>query len=248
VGEARTRWIAIVATALAAFALTSVVEASAAITEPPQPRHGRGGSDYTSKGMRVSSGGTGADAWYAFGPAKPRPKKAPLAIVMHGYGEFAGYDTMAALIEHTVGKGSVVIYPRWQTGIATPCPGPINIELCIASAVNGINGALEHLRSTSKSVKPQLRKASYFGFSFGGIVTANMTNRWRSLGLPRPRAIFLDDPHDGALNGFGEPALDDSLAGIPRETLFQCHAPAGGVFSQPDQVGPPAAATPFSSC
>jgi hypothetical protein len=168
---------------------------------------------------------------------KPRPKKAPLAIVMHGYGEFAGYDTMAALIEHTVGKGSVVIYRRWQTGIVTPCPGPLNIEPCIASAVNGINGALEHLRSTSKSVRPRLQKTSYFGFSFGGIVTAIMTNRYRSLGLPKPRAIFLDDPHDGALNGLGEPALDDSLAGIPSKTLFQCHAPAGGVFSEPGQGG-----------
>ena len=234
----RARRIAIVATTLAAaLALTSVAGARGVITQPPQPKHGPGGSDYTSKGVRVSSGGTGADAWYVFEPTKPRPKKAPLAIVMHGYGEFSGYDSMAALIEHTVRKGAVAIYPRWQTGIATPCPGPYNIEPCISSAVNGINGALDYLRSTPGSVKPQPRKTSYFGFSFGGIVTANMTNRWRSLGLPKPRAIFLDDPHDGALNGLGEPALDDSLAGIPKHTLFQCHAPAGGVLSEPDQGG-----------
>ena len=35
---------------------------------------------------------------------------------MHGYCEFAGYDQMSALIRHTVRKGNVVIYPRWQTG------------------------------------------------------------------------------------------------------------------------------------
>ena len=50
---------------------------------------------------------------------------------MHGYGEFTGYASMGALIRHTVRKGSVVIYPRWQTAIATPCPGPLDIEPCI---------------------------------------------------------------------------------------------------------------------
>ncbi len=55
---------------------------------------GPGGSDYSHAGWRVSSGGSGADAWYAFEPARPRPRKAPLAIVMHGYYEFSGYDPM----------------------------------------------------------------------------------------------------------------------------------------------------------
>ena len=43
-------------------------------------------------------------------------------------------------------------------------------------------------------------KTSYFGFSFGGIITANLTNRWRKLHLPKPRAIWLEDPHDGGLD------------------------------------------------
>jgi hypothetical protein len=226
--------VAIAAVLVAAgLALTPALGAQAQISQPPQPKHGPGGSDYTHKGVRISSGGTGADAWYAFEPTKPRLKKAPLAIVMHGYYEFSGYEQMAALIRHTVQKGSVVIYPRWQTDVATPCPGPYNIEPCITSAVNGINGALEFLRSDPKRVQPQLRKASYLGFSFGGIVTANMANRYASLGLPRPRAIFLDDPHDGGLAGPGEPALDDSLSGIPDGVVLQCHSSAEGVISEP---------------
>ena len=223
------------ALAVAVVGLVWAAAAHAAITQPAQPKHGPGGSDYTHAGVRVSSGGAGPYAWYAFEPVKPRPEKAPLAIVMHGYYEFSGYDQLAAFIDHTVRKGAIVIYPRWQTDIATPCPGPFNIEPCIASAVNGINAALDYLRSSLQNVRPQLGKASYFGFSFGGIVTADMTNRYRELGLPKPRAIFLDDPEDSGLAGEGEPALDDSLSGIPKSTLFQCHSGAeGAAADHPD--------------
>jgi hypothetical protein len=222
----------------ATLAMVPTLAAQAAITQPAQPKHGPGGSDYAHHGVRLSSGGTGADAWYAFEPVQPRPEKAPVAIVMHGYGEFSGYASMEAFITHTVRRGTAVVYPRWQTGIAAPCPGPFNIEPCIASAVNGINGALAYLRSDPKLVRPELRKATYFGFSFGGIITSNMASRYRALGLPKPRAIFLDDPHDGgfAQLGLDEPALDDSLAGIPSKTLFQCHSGADGVLSEPGKA------------
>jgi hypothetical protein len=228
--------LAVFAVVSAGFALTGgsgVSEAAGGSTEPRQPKSGPGGSDYTHADMRVSSGGTGNDAWYVFEPIKPRPAKAPLAIVMHGYFEFSGYDQMFALIRHTVRKGNVVIYPRWQTSTVSPCPGPFDIEPCMMSAVNAIRGALSYLHASSTRVKPQLNKVSYFGFSFGGIITANLANRYKALRLPKPRAIFLDDPHDGGLTGFGEPALDHSLSGIPSDALLQCHVGAGGVISEP---------------
>jgi hypothetical protein len=218
-----------VAIAVAVAVLSPV--ASAAVTQPPQPKAGPGGSDYSHSGWRVSAGGSGADAWYAFEPAKPRPRKAPLAIITHGYYEFSGYSSMEALIRHTVRKGNIVIYPRWQTDVATPCPGPIDIEPCMTAAVNGIRGALSYLRARPKRrVQPQTRRTSYLGFSFGGIITANLTNRYRSLHLPKPRAIFLDDPEDGGVAGPGEPALDDTLSGIPSTALFQCHSGAEGAL------------------
>jgi hypothetical protein len=217
--------------------LALVAAFAAAIAQPPQPHSGPGGSDYSHAGWRVSSGGSGPDAWYAFEPTGPRPKRAPLAILMHGYYNFAGYDQAYELIRHTVRKGSIVIYPRWQTGIAEPCPGPFDIEPCMRSAVNGIRGALAYLRARPKGrVQPDLRRTSYFGFSFGGVITANLANRYRSLHLPRPRAIFLDDPHDGGLNGFDEPAVDDSLAGIPRTVKLECHSGAEGVISEPNNA------------
>jgi hypothetical protein len=202
------------------------------IVQPRQPTSGPGGSDYSNADWRVSRGGLGPDAWYAFEPIKPQPRTAPVAIVMHGYYEFAGYDQLYEFIRHTVRKGTIVIYPRWQTGITTPCPGPFDIEPCITSTVNGIRAALGFLESDPRRVHPRLDQASYFGFSFGGIITADLANRYASLGLPEPKVIFLDDPHDGGLNGTGEPALDNSLGGIPASARVECHSGADGVIGE----------------
>ncbi len=231
--------VASVLVLLAAAAVgSSLAQADTApITQPPQPTSGPGGSDYAHADWRVSSGGEGADAWYVFEPAKPRVRKAPLAVIMHGYYEYSGFDSMYELIRHTVRQGNVVIYPRWQTAVAAPCPGPFNIEPCIDSAVAGIRGALDHLRGEAGHTRPRLDRTSYLGFSFGGIITANLANRWKSLDLPKPRAVFLEDPHDGGLDGAGEPALDDSLGGIPPSTLVQCHSSADGVTGESGKKG-----------
>ena len=228
--------VAVVGAGLGVVAGLEASQAAAAITQPPQPKLGPGGSNYPHHGFRVHSGGSGSDAWYVFEPTRPRPARAPLAVITHGYYEFSGYEQLFALIRHTVLKGHVVIYPRWQTDIATPCPGPINIEPCMQSEVNGIRGALAYLRAGKGRVQPRVKRTSYFGFSFGGIITTNLANRWRSLRMPKPRAVFLDDPHDGGLVGYDEPALDDSLAGIPSTTLFQCHSGADGVISEANKA------------
>ena len=207
------------------------------MTQPAQPTSGPGGSEQPHREWSVSSGGAGADGWYVFEPADPRPASAPVAVVLHGYYEFAGYDSMYEFIRHTVSTGSIVIYPRWQTGVAEPCPGPFDIEPCVAAATNGIRGALEHLESDGARVRPELERTSYFGFSFGGIIAANLANRHAELGLPVPRVIFLDDPHDGGLHGAGEPSLDDSMAGIPSSVLVQCHVGAEGVISEAGKAG-----------
>ena len=245
----RVRLSTAVVAVAAVLCLTTGVQASAAaITQPPQPTSGPGSSDFPNAGFRVTAGGRGADAWYVFEPTKPQPSTAPLAIITHGYYEFSGYKQMDVLIRHTVLKGSVVIYPRWQTDIVTPCPGPFDVEPCMRSEVNGIRGALAYLRARKSRVQPDLDRASYFGFSFGGIITANLANRYKQLGLPEPKAVFLDDPHDGGLNGTDEPALDDSLSGIPPTTLVQCHSGADGVFSSVGNPSDPNASRLDGSC
>jgi hypothetical protein len=210
--------------------------AGAIVTQPAQRTSGPGGSDLPHADWRVSEGGVGPDAWYVFEPVQPQPRSAPLTVIMHGYYEFAGYATMYELIRHTVQSGSIVIYPRWQTDVVTPCPGPFDIEPCMQSTVRGIKDALAFLRADPHRVQPRTQQTSYLGLSFGGIITANLANRYERLGVPRPRAIFLDDPHDGGLNGFDEGALDDSMRGIPRSTLVECHVGAEGVIAEANKA------------
>lgn len=211
---------------------TVAAPATATATQPAQATSGPGSSALAHADWRESSGGEGADAWYVFEPVGPQPASAPVTIVLHGYYEFAGYQQLYELIRHTVLGGSIVIYPRWQVATVDPCAGPFDPEPCLEAALAGIRGAIDHLRSDPSRVQPELDEAAYFGFSFGGILTANLTNRWEELDLPEPAVIFFEDPHDSGLAGAGEPALDESLAGIPSTALVQCHSSAAGVISE----------------
>ena len=136
--------------AVGVLAAGSGVSQAAAATQRPQPQFGPGGSDYKHRGWRVSSGGTGADAWYVFEPTGPRPRRAPLAVVMHGYYEFSGYANLYELIRHTVRKGNVVIYPRWQTGIADPVSRPVRHR-----AVHGLGGERHPRRAPYLRSRPR---------------------------------------------------------------------------------------------
>src|SRR5262245_21561579 len=80
--------------AIGLLLVAAVPAAFAEAVQPAQPRSGPGGSNYRHGDWRVSSGGNGSDAWYVFEPIDPQPTAAPVTIVMHGYGEFTGYDTM----------------------------------------------------------------------------------------------------------------------------------------------------------
>jgi dienelactone hydrolase len=194
-------------------------------TPPGQPASGPGGSTYPHAGVTVSQGGAGNDAWYVFQPASPKPAAAPVAIMLHGYGELAGYSAMQNLITHTVRKGYVVIYPRWQTGLGNP----LGIEATMTSAKNGIVGARTWLQADPTRVQPQLDRVSYFGWSYGGIIATNLANRQASLGLPVPKALMLVEPHDGS----SEAELDDTLTGLPATMPLTCYISDDWPFANP---------------
>ncbi|MFI1769423.1 hypothetical protein ACH41H_46475 [Streptomyces sp. NPDC020800] len=188
--------------------------------------------------MSVVSGGIGVDGWYVFTPSSPVAATAPVTVITHGYGEFSGYSTMRDLIRHTVRQGNIVIYPRWQTcGL---CPRP-DMEQPLASAARGIKGALNWLMSASNRTRPRLNTTSYFGFSYGGMITVNLINRYKKLGLPEPHVVMVDEPSGGPVGD----QFDTDLSGIPSETRFSClvsqwsaeHLPTHGCYSFWNRLG-----------
>jgi len=164
-----------------------------ALTRPGQPSSGPGGtSNYLHQTALQSVYDTGENQYYIFEPANPAPKSAPLIILMHGYGDIAP-DRFRLWIEHLVKRGNLVVYPIYQQAIFSSGENFTN------SAAKAIRNALEQLKNGK--VTPELDKVSYFGYSAGGIITANLVAQTESLGLPAPKSLFLMTP--GGSLGYG---------------------------------------------
>ena len=188
---------------------------AAAVTQPPQPKSGPGGSDSAPRLARAPPAAAGANAWYVFEPATAAPEAGAAGDRHARLLRVLRLRQMYELIRHTVRKGNVVIYPRWQTAVVKPCPGPFDIEPCIsprsrASAAPEVPARQQAPRAAAAAAG----RATSASPSAGSSPRTSRTATRRSV-CPEPRAIFLEDPHDGGLAGAGEPALDDSLRRHP---------------------------------
>ena len=198
---------------------------------------GPGGSETIFGDVRITEGGSGNDAWYLAEPIDPRPKSAPLVVMMHGYFEFSGHTQLGAVLRHTAAEGNVVIYPRWQTGPADPCPGSFNLVPCEVAAANAIKGAVSYLQANPTThVQPRLADTTYIAHSFGAVLAVNLANKHQRYDIPQPKALWLDEPDDSGLNGEAEGAFDDDLTGIPAATKLVCLAGADGSTSPTQHV------------
>lgn len=161
---------------------------------PGQPLAGPGGAEYQHRSVAFYDAAARADGYWLFEPADPKPDSAEVVVFTHGYG---AYNPMAygKWIKHLVSKGNIVIYPRYQKNLLTPRPNgfPTN-------AAKGIRDALALLQ-TGDHVRPRLDKVSYFGHSYGGVISANLGIHWKSMHIPKPAAMLLCEPGSGPLNG-----------------------------------------------
>ncbi|MFF5261030.1 hypothetical protein ACFY4C_18995 [Actinomadura viridis] len=204
--------------ALFVGAVTLFGSAPAALAEdvapPPQPASGPGGADYlwaSSIQRRVTFADAAKDYW-TFVPADwqgpgSRPRTAPLVVFMHGW---VADDPKYYLdwIRHLVRKGNVIVFPRFQTSAQTPP------QEFTPNAVFSIKQALAMLGKTSP-VKPDTSLGmTVMAHSWGGVVGANVANRWSAESLPEPKALMLAQPYFRA--------LDASLEGIPSTTEIAC--------------------------
>ena len=176
---------------------------------PAQPTSGPGGSNYSNTSYVVTDLGSQEHRYWIYEPRSPQPTAAPLVVLNHGWSAVRP-DHYTKWIEHLVKKGNIVVYPQYQNdALTTPdteyTPNSIQATL----------DAIAWLQANPSHTQPDLTKFAITGHSYGGVVTANMANRWSSAGLPQPKVADVIQP--------AWYALDASLSGIPSTILMNCH-------------------------
>ncbi|MDQ4099905.1 MAG: alpha/beta hydrolase [Chloroflexota bacterium] len=196
---------------LLASSLAPEVSGAARAAQPEQPAAGPGGRDYPYDAVaqrRVGSSPAGA---YVFMPADraAADEPLPLVIFIHGF-TAVNPDLYGGWIEHLVRRGSVVVYPDYQT--ANPLAGGQNAYL--GDMMVGIRAALVTLDTQADG------PVVVVGHSMGGILAVNYAARAENAGFPAPDALMVVEPgacrNCGGEIGFGvalpaSPAFSDEL-------------------------------------
>jgi pimeloyl-ACP methyl ester carboxylesterase len=157
--------------------------------------------------------GTGAQGYWLFEPAEPRPVQAPLIVFSHGWGAMDP-NVYGAWIEHLVRKGNIVIYPLYQDSLRTP------VSAFTPNAVAAVADAVRRLQEEPGRVRPQLARFALVGHSMGGIVSANLAALAEKSGLPHPRAVMCVQPGKTWARSPQIAVKLEDLSRIPKDTLL----------------------------
>jgi len=180
------------------------------LPQPPgQPSSGPGGAEYRHEAVNISEYGQEENQYWIFEPASPIPESAPLIVLNHGWLAM-NPQSYGAWIDHLVGRGNIVVYPRYQIANTPP-------EETTQNAITAVKDAIEHLQDEGH-VTPQLERFAIVGHSLGGSITANMAALAVSAGLPEPEAILFAEPGDGS--NIGAHILTTDLSTISSEALM----------------------------
>lgn len=182
---------------------------------PAQPEKGPGGREYVYEKVQATRYLEDEHQYWIFEPSPKPAKTLPLIVFNHGWGAMtpAGYG---AWIVHTVRRGHVVVYPRYQRSMMT-LPGEMSPAAVVAlkDAVGKLDGT-QHTRIRRD-------KMMLMGHSLGGLISANIARRAAAEGLPRPAAIFSVQPGDAK----GErgirrmlPSMLENYSTIPADALM----------------------------
>jgi pimeloyl-ACP methyl ester carboxylesterase len=182
-------------------------------SQPPQSAGGPGGSGLPYRGATTTARSLFPDdksywiitptGWARGGVA---PAKLPLVIFLHGYGLSQPSD-YASWINHIVRGGNVVIFPKYQ-GLLNLAPS--------SWTNNAIAAVKDAVSKPFPGTPPDLSLGMILvSHSAGGLVSANMANRFAANRLPAPRALVLAMP-------WYDPALDRALSGVPAATRLLC--------------------------
>jgi len=162
--------------------------------------------------IRIVAEGNGADRSYAFFPDDGGAMHLPLIVFLHGW-QGTSPKNYGAFIDHLVRRGSVVVFPVYQTGANTPPQGITN------TAATSIKAMIKHLnRQYPKMIDEE--KTLYYGYSMGASIAINFAMRPDKFKLPKPLALLLTAPGDAyhvAKGAKGKSILYRSLSHLPKE-------------------------------
>jgi acetyl esterase/lipase len=183
---------------------------SQGVTPPVQPSSGPGGSQYLHTSVTRNRYGKGGQEYWIFEPDSPKPRTAPVIVLLHGWG---GMNPLfyGAWIDHLVKRGNIVIYPRYQATLLTP------LKDFTPNTLTAVKDALSRLQSEKGHVSPELNKFAAVGHSMGGLLAANLAALAVESKLPRVRAVMSVEP------GITESPINFELADlkkIPSDTLL----------------------------
>src|SRR6185369_8826078 len=180
------------------------------VTPPSQPKTGPGGKQYLHSSVIKNRYGKGGTEYWIYEPDSPKPRTAPVIVLLHGWG---GMNPLyyGAWINHLVKRGNIVIYPRYQANLLTP------IKDFTPNTISAVKDAVNRLKTEKGHVTPDFNKFATVGHSLGGLLAANIAALASESNLPRVRAVMSVEP------GITESPINVPLADLkklPAETLL----------------------------
>src|SRR5215213_11181525 len=195
---------------LALIFLSLPVVSAQAVTPPSQPQTGPGGKQYVHASVTKNRYGNGGEEYWIFEPDSPRPRTAPVIILLHGWG---GMNPLyyGAWVDHLVKRGNIVVYPRYQRNLLA------SIGEFLPNTLHAIKDAISRLQTEPGHVSADFTKFATVGHSLGGLLAANIAALASESNLPRVRAVMAVEP------GITDPPINILLAdlkNIPADTLL----------------------------
>lgn len=162
---------------------------------------------YPHKNFTSQEIGTGPRSYWLFEPSEPKPERAPVLVLHHGW-LAVNPGVYGAWIEHLARRGFIVIFPRFHADWTTP---PAEY---LPNSLAAVHDALDVLNGAPGRVRPDLDRFAIVGHSAGGNLSALMAAVAAEVGLPTPRAVVALMP--GEVRPLPEPTLDR----FPGKTLL----------------------------
>ncbi len=196
-----------------------VVDNPASPEPPPQLNWGPGGSDYEYRSINENSYDTGNYRYWLFEPTDPTPfATLPVVVFNHGWGIMEP-DSYIDWIHHIVKRGTIIIFPVYQESLLT------TPEAFTSNAIVAIKNAIAELQNGSGHVTPDLGKVAMVGYSYGGVISANIASLSPSdPDLPEFLAVQCTEPGTKGFNTYEDYSL------ILSDTLLLCIAGEDDAF------------------